>query len=146
MVEPVIVDCAHLDEQRRMDIARMLRSHLIEFNGEFCKETQISPVLLTVEHQGELCGGLVGRIAWGWLHIEILWLASELRGQGVGSRLMNEVEELALQRGCGGIYLDTFSFQAPDFYTRIGYRVFGKIEDFPKGNCRYFLEKKLAQQ
>ncbi len=57
---------------------------------------------------------------------------------------MQAAENEALARGCHGAYLDTFSFQAPDFYQKLGYEIYGKLDDFPKGHCRYFLRKKLC--
>jgi hypothetical protein len=39
--------------------------------------------------------------------------------------------------------LDTFSFQAPDFYKQHGYQVFGELQDFPSGHQRYYLKKQL---
>jgi len=145
MSSPRIIDCTNFNSQERHQIIDHLRCQLIEFNGAICSETEISPVLFAIRDGSEdLLGGLVGRIAWGWLHIEILWLGSELRGQGLGTRLLAKAEDLARKNKCTGIYLDTFSFQAPEFYTSLGFRVFGKIEDFPEGHCRYFLQKKIV--
>jgi GNAT superfamily N-acetyltransferase len=60
-----------------------------------------------------------------------------------GSQLLNEIEQLAKEKGCRLICLDTFSFQAPGFYKKHGYKVFGVLEDHPKGFNQYFLEKRL---
>jgi ribosomal protein S18 acetylase RimI-like enzyme len=73
-----------------------------------------------------------------------LYVPDLLRGQGFGSRLLRQAEEEASRRGCTGAWLDTFSFQAPDFYRRRGYTVFGAIEDYPPGHRRYFLRKSLT--
>jgi hypothetical protein len=77
-----------------------------------------------------IVGGVIGEIYWDWFHIDLLWLKDELRGRGYG-------------RGAKNAYLDTFSFQAPDFYRRHGYQVFGELGDFPPGHQRYFLAKQL---
>ncbi|WP_136798623.1 GNAT family N-acetyltransferase [Desulfosediminicola ganghwensis] len=143
---PKIIDCCHLDKYQQARIANSLRSQLIGFNSTFCDDSEIMPVLFTIKQQGEICGGLVGRIAWEWMHIEIIWLSSGLRNKGFGRQLIEKAEKIARQKGCTGVHLDTFSFQAPDFYTGIGYKIFGKIEDYPKGQCRYFLKKKFADQ
>ena len=79
---------------------------------------------------------------WNWLFIKLLWVSEELRGQGFGRALMSSAEQEALARGCTNIYLDTFSFQARDFYERLGYEVFGQLTDFPPGHKRYFLQKR----
>ena len=88
-------------------------------------------------------GGVIGELFWDWFHIDLLWVKDELRGCGYGHRLLTRAEDEARQRGAKNAYLDTFSFQAPDFYQRHGYQVFGELKDFPPGHQRYFLTKQL---
>lgn len=64
-----------------------------------------------------------------------------LRGSGLGASLMRRAEEEAVRRGCRGAWLDTFSFQARGFYERLGYTVFGTIQDYPPGHRRHFMQK-----
>jgi GNAT superfamily N-acetyltransferase len=90
-----------------------------------------------------IVGGIVGCTYWDWLYVDLLWVKEELRGQGYGHRLLTLAEDEARRRGAKNVYLDTFSFQAPDFYQRRGYRVFGELPDFPVGHRRYFLTKPL---
>jgi GNAT superfamily N-acetyltransferase len=92
----------------------------------------------------EILGGLSGWTSFSVLHIELLYLPQSLRGSGLGRRLIQQAEEEAIRRSCVSAWLDTFSFQAPGFYQRLGYEVFGVIEDYPPGYSRYFLKKKLA--
>jgi GNAT superfamily N-acetyltransferase len=91
----------------------------------------------------EIVGGVLGEIFWDWLHIDLLWIKEELRGHGYGHRLLAAVEAEARLRGAKSVFLDTFSFQAPDFYKRYGYQVFGVLDEFPTGHQRYFLRKEL---
>lgn len=91
----------------------------------------------------EIAGSVLGELYWNWLHIDLLWLKDEFRGRGYGHRLLTLIEDEARQRGAQDVYLDTFSFQAPDFYKQHGYQVFGELEDFPPGHQRYFLTKRL---
>jgi GNAT superfamily N-acetyltransferase len=106
------------------------------------------------EHAKRLCfvlkgpdqavlGGVIGITYWDWLYIDLMWIQEELRGRGFGHRLLTLAEEEARGRGAKNVYLDTFSFQAPDFYKKHGYRVFGELLDFPPGHQRYFLTKQL---
>jgi GNAT superfamily N-acetyltransferase len=90
-----------------------------------------------------IVGGVIGETYWEWLHINLMWVSDELRGRGYGHRLLTLAEDEARQRGARNVYLDTFSFQAPDFYKRHGYQVFGVLQDFPAGHQRYFLTKQL---
>lgn len=94
---------------------------------------------------GSLIGGLKGRSTYDWLFIDWLWVSSEARGQGVGAKLMKKAEDAALERQCVGAYVSTFSFQAPDFYRRIGYEDFGRIEGFPVGYACIWLKKTFGQ-
>jgi predicted N-acetyltransferase YhbS len=66
-----------------------------------------------------------------------------LRGMGCGSQLLALAEEKACEQGAKNAYLDTFSFQAPAFYEKHGYEVFGELPDFPPGHQRFFLKKEL---
>lgn len=86
---------------------------------------------------------VVGRSAYGWLRIDVVWVADDLRGKGHGSRLMRMAEEIAKGRACVGIHLDTHGFQAPAFYERLGYEFFGKLDDYPEGYGHFFFKKEL---
>ena len=103
------------------------------------------PVTLSARGEdGEIVGGLYGATCWGWLMIDGLWVDAELRGEGLGSRLLLEAEALAMARGCRGAWLGTFDFQARPFYERHGYTVFAELPGFPAGHTHYHLRKDLA--
>lgn len=91
----------------------------------------------------EIAGGLIGETHWGWFYINLLFVKDELRGRGYGHRLLMLAEDEARKQGAKNVYLDTFSFQAPDFYQRHGYQIFGELKDFPPGHQRYYLTKQL---
>lgn len=92
---------------------------------------------------GKVAGGAVGLAFWHWLFLDMLWVREDLRGQGWGARLLAGAEDEARRRGCVGVWLDTFSFQARPFYEARGYELFGEIGDHPPGATRYFLRKRL---
>lgn len=89
-------------------------------------------------------GGLKGNIYYRWLHIEWLWVAPAARGTGLGSALLAAAEAEARRRDCIGAYVETYSFQAPHFYTRHGFEEFGRIDGFPPGHACLWLKKALA--
>ena len=97
------------------------------------------------DDQGRLIGGLVGETMWGWLFVKLLWVTKECRGSGHGRALLGRAEREALDRGCHGIHLDTFDFQARGFYERLGYRVFGEIPDYPRDHARFYVSKVLKE-
>ncbi len=92
---------------------------------------------------GSIVGGIIGETHWNWLFINLMWIPPELRGKGYGSQLLLAAEQEGLKRGVTHAYLDTFSFQAPEFYKKHGYQVFGVLEDFPPGHQRFYLTKRL---
>ena len=92
---------------------------------------------------GEYVGGLTGRTSLGLLFIDLFFLPEPLRGAGWGSRILAMAEAEAIRRGCNAAVLYTISFQAPDFYVKQGYSVFGEIASGPPGTRRVFLTKRF---
>lgn len=91
-------------------------------------------------------GAAVGEAGRGWLHVSIIWVTERYRRLGCGTQLLDALESEAVSRGCHHAYLDTFSYQAPAFYRRNGYTVFGQLDDYPRGHTRYFMSKELPQR
>ena len=96
-----------------------------------------------VIRRGALIAGLNGASHWRWLYVRHLWVEASQRGRGLGRRLMAEAERLAKDRGCVGIYVDTFDPQAAAFYEDIGFTRVGEIVGFPPGHQRLFFRKSL---
>ena len=91
----------------------------------------------------EIVGGVIAATHWDWLNIDLMWIKAEFRGQGYGHKLLIQVEDKARELGARKAYLDTFTFQAPEFYQRHGYQVFGELQNFPTGHQRYYMTKEL---
>ncbi|GBD48312.1 GNAT family N-acetyltransferase [Methylopila sp. Yamaguchi] len=98
-------------------------------------------VLLRDPATAETLGGLWGRTSFDWLYVELLVIPEALRGQGLGAAVLAQAETEARARGCAGIWLDTFDFQARGFYEKLGFEVFGSIPGHPRGRERFFLRK-----
>ncbi|HWA18888.1 MAG TPA: GNAT family N-acetyltransferase [Devosia sp.] len=107
-------------------------------NGELC--------LAIADDRGDAVGGLTARYAYQWMFVELLFVPPEARGQKLGTRLMEQAEQVARANGLTGIWLDTFAFQARGFYEKLGYSVFGEIADTPQSYSRYFLMKRLQHR
>jgi GNAT superfamily N-acetyltransferase len=117
---------------------------LYAYNRQYASEDEYKRLCLFIRDEANtIVGGLLGETAWGWLHVSILWISEQLRGQGYGSHLLALAEAEALRRGCYGSHLDTLSFQALPFYQKYGYTLFGQLDDFPAGHIRYFLYKRF---
>jgi ribosomal protein S18 acetylase RimI-like enzyme len=96
------------------------------------------------QDDGQTVAGLIGHTHWDWLFVSILWVKEEMRGQNLGTKIIAEAEKIAKSRGCKGVHLDTFDFQAPGFYEKLGFQKFGEIPDCPvPGKKRIFYQKRL---
>jgi GNAT superfamily N-acetyltransferase len=107
--------------------------------------SHLQPLTLLLRNDaGTVIGGLTGRTVYGWLLIEMLYVPESLWGCGLGTALMQTAEAEARRRGCIGVQLDTFGQQAPAFYRRLGFTVFGELVDHPPGQVRLFMAKRLS--
>jgi GNAT superfamily N-acetyltransferase len=97
-----------------------------------------------IKDRGTIIAGITSRIyRWGILYIEVLFVDENHRHKGLGSTLLKKVEQEAKEMGANLAHLDTYDFQALDFYLKHGYEVFGVLEDCPKDHKRYYLKKKM---
>jgi GNAT superfamily N-acetyltransferase len=95
------------------------------------------------DEAGKKVGGLIGNTHGNWLFVKYLWVREDLRGQNIGSELLKQAEETAKERGCRYAFLDTFSFQAPSFYEKHGYKNIFVLEEYPVTGKRYYFTKTL---
>ena len=103
-------------------------------------------VLLSDEPGGPVTGGLYGYVLFDWLFIQFVAVHETQQGKGIGAQLMAQAEGWARAEGLGGLWLDTFAFQARPFYEKLGFTLFGEIADHPSGSSRYFLKKPLDRR
>lgn len=100
--------------------------------------------MAVVKENGAVIAGAQCFTVWSWMHVKLLWVHEDYRDKGLGKQIMSEIEIETQQRGCFGVHLDTFEFQALGFYQKLGYQIFGEIEDHPKGWKRFYLKKKIG--
>ena len=98
---------------------------------------------MLIDEAGAAIGGLWARSYYDWLHVGLLFVPESLRGQGIGRKLLALGEDEARAIGATGIWLDTFSFQAPDFYPRHGFQTIGRLDAYPGPHSRIFFTKRL---
>lgn len=122
---------------------------LVEYNLQKVPKTQktefVDITKKIVDEQNNIIAGCYAKMyCWNVIYVDILWVDEKYRKHGLGSKLLKEIERFAREEKCSLIHLDTFDFQAKDFYLKHGYEVFGVLEDCPKDHCRYYLKKKLG--
>ncbi|MGH7859779.1 MAG: GNAT family N-acetyltransferase [Candidatus Binatia bacterium] len=125
--------------------AERLQNAIDSFNMDVTGRRDWSPLAVFLrDRNGSLVGGVTGDVWAGWLHVKVLWVDEPLRRQGYGGRLLAEAEAIARERGCVAVHLETFSFQAPDFYRRHGYEEFGRLDGYPEGHAQFYFRKRLT--
>ena len=96
------------------------------------------------DDDNRVIGGIRATASWNWLHIELLWVAKDFRQRGIGKKLVQKAEDFAREHGFGYVRVETTSFQAKPFYEKLGYQVFGVLENSPtEGYTDYFMKKRL---
>ncbi|HBS48384.1 TPA: GNAT family N-acetyltransferase [Candidatus Dependentiae bacterium] len=129
--------------------ANYIDNKIVEFNARTVPFTQVKPLIninyVLKDNDGSIIGGITTTLyCWKVLYINVLWIDEPFQKQGYGSHLLDKVETEAKKLGCSLAHLDTFDFQAKDFYLKHGYEVFGVLDDCPPGHKEYFMKKKLS--
>ena len=89
-------------------------------------------------------GGVISTIYFSTvLSIEVFFVDEGLRNKGVGSQLLSHLEEEAKKHNVILMHVDTFDWQAKDFYLKKGFEIFGVLEGCPKGHTRYYMKKNI---
>ena len=128
------------ESQKAQEIKNLIRA----YNRSKREEAESEPLNIYVEDEkGNLLAGLVAETFGNWLEIEYLLVKEELRGQGIGSRLLQQAESEANNRNCRFAFVNTYQFQAPDFYLSHGYKEVFALQDYPYTGKRYYYQKDL---
>ena len=121
-----------------------IHAMLKEYNFTHREASQSVPVGVFLEDEtGQKLAGLTGETFGNWLSIQYLFVREQLPGRGIGSKLLEAAEEEAMRRGCKYAFVDTFSFQAPAFYKKHGYREVFTLEEYPYTSKRHYYTKEL---
>lgn len=126
------------------EFAEVVKQQIVSFNAQHWDASLRQPLGLKINAaNGVLLAGLSGRTFGNWLMLDYLWVADICRGQGYGQRLMQEAEQIARNRGCRFVLLDTLDFQAKPFYQKLGYQLVFTQQQYPLSGERYYLQKLL---
>ncbi|WSJ97234.1 GNAT family N-acetyltransferase [Streptomyces sp. NBC_01320] len=141
-----------VDKERRLLLGERLHQSNTECSPELRAllatpaERELPLEVWAMDGDGALAGGLTGRTWAYWLHVDLLWVDPLHRGSGLGSQLLAEAERVAVaDRGCARSRLETWGFQAPDFYRKRGYEVIGQVDNYPPGVTEFILTKTFTR-
>lgn len=128
-------------------LSKMIREFNIEhsiYHQEARKEGGVQPINLIVSDSNNVwVGGMNADVYWGWVEIYNFWFQLSYRKNGLGSRLLKQLEVLAKEKGATRALLTTFEFQARTFYEKHGFHIVGEIKDYPPGSSYYTMVKQL---
>ncbi len=120
---------------------------IIQYNhtiGPMSNYSFYEPYRLVIrDEKNVIIAGILTKIYLNSMHVELLWIEESHRKMRLGTELLAKVEQVAIERECTFIYLETFSFQALDFYKKHCYEVFATLSDFPDDIKQYYLKKRL---
>ncbi|MHA2141266.1 MAG: GNAT family N-acetyltransferase [Candidatus Thorarchaeota archaeon] len=122
----------------------VISANLYNYNIERSKGHSTSPgtsISLTLKNDDMVVGGINCRAFYQSLSIDHLWIDEEFRGRGYGKELVLRAEEQAKEVGCMSANTSSYSFQAPIFYEKLGYKIVGVFEGYPDGIKKLFFEK-----
>ncbi|MFS9365727.1 GNAT family N-acetyltransferase [Streptococcus oralis subsp. tigurinus] len=126
--------------QKAQEIGKLIRS----YNRSQREEAESEPLNLYVEDEkGNLLAGLVAETFGNWLEIKYLFVKEELREQGIGSKLLEQAESEVKNRNCRFAFVNTYQFQAPDFYKSHGYKEVFTLQNYPYTGKRFYYQKDL---
>lgn len=121
---------------------RTIFQALREHNAPMAGPADVRLFAIPIEDAGgAVLGGIWAHSVYRWMAIDMLFVPEAVRGRKIGSDLLRMLEAEALLRGCVGVQVDTFSFQARPFYEKQGFTAFGLLEGYPPGHGRIFMSK-----
>ena len=125
--------------------AAVVDAGLDAFNRESADIAAIRPLAAFARlPSGDIVAGAVG-LSWGTAcELRQLWVRQDCRGRGLGTRVIQAFEAHARARGCALVFLDTLTFQAPDFYRKLGYTVACEFAGMPDGVSKILMRKELS--
>jgi GNAT superfamily N-acetyltransferase len=128
--------------------SELLDSKLIDFNRENVpfqqSEDWINVSYVLKDNTGQVMAGINATLyCWNIMYVDILYVDYLQRGKGYGRLLLDKAESKAKSLGGYMSHLDTFDWQAKEFYEHLGYVVFGILENCPRGHNRYYMKKEF---
>jgi ribosomal protein S18 acetylase RimI-like enzyme len=104
-----------------------------------------APIAFVATDENTFAGVVIVELLWGALHVKYLYVEEIYRGNGLGTRLMEQAHEFGRQHGCSFICVETMSyFHTLEFYQKLGYYIEFIREGYAEGISLYCLQKKLS--
>ena len=130
----------NIESEKTQELANLIRT----YNRSNREPSKSEPLNIYAEDEmGNLMAGMVAETFGNWLEIEYLYVRDDLRRQGFGSKILEMAEKESKTRGCKYSVVNTFNFQAPNFYEKHGYKEVFALKEYPYTGERYYYTKEL---
>ena len=135
---------------KRRKHEKELSNNLVKFNFSKCEyldpkiyDKKCASLGVYAFDNKKIVGGMHIKFDYyNWIYGHLMWVDEKYRGKKLGTELINKVKQIAKENNCVGIRLETWDFQAKDFYIKNGFTVFGELKDHPRGHSCFYLEWK----
>lgn len=106
-------------------------------------DEKFEPVAFVAIDNHQLAGVVVGQLFWGALHVKSVFVTEFYRGKGLGTLLMNEAIAYGREHKCPFAFVETMSFQAIEFYQKIGFKLEFTRSGYKHKTAFHYLRKDL---
>ena len=134
-----------VSEDPSKNVVSEIQDNLKEYNSTFLSDVKEGEIACYINDDcNNKIAGIVGRFRGNWLLLDYLWVSEKYKNKGLGSKLLQKIEELAENQGCKSVFLDTFNFQANEFYEKFGYENALILQNFPVKDQLHYMIKHFS--
>lgn len=131
-----------VDDNPKLDDDAVVRNGIVNFNKSVINE-KASHFSVFAKFNERIIGGALIWEHSDALYIDVLWCDDDFRHQGVGTKIMSLIEDEANKKSIKKLFVETYGFQAKDFYKKQGFSVIGVIPQYILGHDKIFLRKDI---
>lgn len=133
-----------IDHSPKTEDDKTIRDGIVNFNSQFINEKATNFSVFAKDGAKIIGGALIWEHSDA-LYVDVLWCDENYRQKGVGTEIILMIEEVAINKGLPKIFVDTYAFQAQEFYQKHGFYSIGVIPEYLLGHDRIFMRKDIQK-
>lgn len=122
---------------------KVIRNGIVDFNAQIIREKS-SHFSVFAKDGAQIIGGALIWEHSDALYIDVLWCNEQYRKQGIGTKIITMIDDVAKNKRLPKIFVDTYEFQAQAFYEKHGFYCIGTIPKYLKDYDRIFMRKDIS--
>ena len=132
-----------LDAQAPEDDLQVIAEGVFSHGRAQARDGNAEPLACLVRDGPRVVAGGTGRTEYRRLFVSHLWVAEDLRRQGLARRILQALESEAVHRGCSDALIETLDDGVAALYGRLGYRSVAVVSGYVGPFNRHILDKPL---